>query len=65
LFDIAWSCNSGEFYYLIDNKIEEDKIPQFIQYVHTYLLDLCTKINDYVEDKFMENYNDIMKEIGL
>jgi hypothetical protein len=48
LFDIAWSCNSGEFYYLIDDKIEEDKIPQFIQYVHTYLLDLCTKINDYV-----------------
>lgn len=48
LFDIAWSCNSSEFYYLIDDKIEEDKIPQFIQYVHTYLLDLCTKINDFV-----------------
>ncbi len=47
LFDVAWSCNSSEFYYLIDDKIDKNKIPQFIHYVQIYLLDLCTKINDY------------------
>lgn len=47
LFDVAWSCNSQMFYYLIDDATEERKIPSFIQDVHTYLSEICTKINDF------------------
>lgn len=47
LFDIAWSCNSQMFYYLIDGAMEERKIPSFIQDVHAYLSEICTKINDF------------------
>jgi hypothetical protein len=47
LFDIAWSCNSNIFYYLIDDQIEDRKIPSFIQDVHSYLSEICTKINNH------------------
>lgn len=47
LFDVAWSCNSQIFYYLIDDAMEERKIPSFIQDVHTYLSEICTKINNF------------------
>lgn len=47
LFDVAWSCNSQSFYYLIEDKVEERKIPVLIHDVHQYLSDLCTKINQY------------------
>ena len=47
LFDVAWSCNSQNFYYLIDDQMEERQVPVFIQDVHTYLLKICTKINNF------------------
>lgn len=47
LFDVAWSCNSQHFYYLIDGVIKERDIPIFIQRVHEYLTDLCSKINAF------------------
>lgn len=47
LFDVAWSCNSQIFYYLMKGKIEESKIPSLIQDVHTYLSERCTQINNY------------------
>lgn len=47
LFDVAWSCNSQIFYYLIEDKVEERKIPSLINDVHHYLSQLCTKINQY------------------
>lgn len=47
LFDVAWSCNSQHFYYLIDDKVEERNIPSLIQNVHHYLSELCIKINSY------------------
>ncbi len=47
LFDVAWSCNSQIFYYLIDDTIENSKIPSLVHDVHQYLFDLCTKVNDY------------------
>lgn len=47
LFDVAWSCNSQNFYYLIDDKMEDRKIPSFIQEVHHYLSEVCTKINNF------------------
>lgn len=47
LFDVAWSCNSQSFYYLIEDKVEESKIPSLIQDVHHYLSELCTKINHF------------------
>jgi hypothetical protein len=47
LFDVAWSCNSQIFYYLIDDKVEERKIPSLIHDVHLYLSELCSKINHY------------------
>jgi len=47
LFDVAWSCNSQNFYYLIDDAMEERKIPLFIQEVHHYLSELCVKVNNY------------------
>ncbi len=47
LFDVAWSCNSQKFYYLIDDQMEERQVPVFIQDVHTYLLEICTKINNF------------------
>lgn len=47
LFDVAWSCNSHHFYYLIDGAMEERKIPSFIQDVHRYLSEVCTKINNF------------------
>lgn len=47
LFDVAWSCNSQIFYYLMDDKVEERKIPALIQNVHHYLSEICTKINNY------------------
>lgn len=47
LFDVAWSCNSQNFYYLIDDAMEERKIPSFIQDVHHYLSEICVKINDF------------------
>jgi len=47
LFDVAWSCNSQIFYYLIEDRIEERKIPSLIHDVHEYLSELCTKINGY------------------
>lgn len=47
LFDVAWSCNSQHFYYLIDDKVEEHKIPWLIQNVHHYLSEMCTKINNF------------------
>jgi len=47
LFDVAWSCNSQIFYYLIDDAMEDRKIPSFIQDVHHYLLEVCTKVNNH------------------
>lgn len=47
LFDVAWSCNSQIFYYLIDDKVEERKIPSLIHDVHQYLSELCTKIDNF------------------
>ena len=47
LFDVAWSCNSQIFYYLIDDAVEERKIPSLIQDVHHYLSELCTKMNNF------------------
>ena len=47
LFDVAWSCNSQFFYYLIEDRIEDSKIPSLIHDVHHYLSELCTKINHY------------------
>ena len=47
LFDVAWSCNSQIFYYLIDDKVEDSKIPSLIHDVHQYLSELCIKINNY------------------
>jgi len=47
LFDIAWSCNSQYFYYLIDDMMEERNIPSFIQDVHYYLSEVCTKVNNF------------------
>ncbi|MCX6824679.1 MAG: hypothetical protein NTY80_00500 [candidate division SR1 bacterium] len=44
LFDIAWSCNSQNFYYLLDDKVEEGEIPALIHRIHVYLSDLCNKI---------------------
>ena len=44
LFDIAWSCNSQNFYYLLDDKVEEWEIPALIHRIHVYLSDLCNKI---------------------
>ena len=46
-FDVAWSCNSQIFYYLIDDNVEERKIPSLIHDVHQYLSDICIKVNDY------------------
>ncbi len=46
-FDIALSCNSQMFYYLIDNKIEDAKISMLINDVHHYLSEVCTKINNF------------------
>lgn len=48
LFDVAWSCNSQIFYYLMEDRVEERKIPSLIHDVHTYLLDVCTKINNFI-----------------
>lgn len=48
LFDVAWSCNSQDFCYLIDETMEESKIPSFIQYVHAYLSEICFKINNFI-----------------
>jgi len=45
LFDVAWSCNSQNFYYLLEDKVEDRKIPTLIQNVHTYLSEICTKVN--------------------
>jgi hypothetical protein len=45
LFDVAWSCNSQIFYYLIEDKVEDRKIPALIHDVHTYLSDVCAKVN--------------------
>lgn len=47
LFDVAWSCNSQNFYYLIEDRVEDRKIPLLIHDVHQYLSDLCTKVNNY------------------
>ncbi len=47
LFDVAWSCNSQNFYYLIEGNIKDKDIPVFIDYVHQYLSDLCLKINAF------------------
>jgi len=47
LFDVAWSCNSQIFYYLIDDNVEERKIPSLIHDVHQYLSDICTKIDGF------------------
>ena len=47
LFDVAWSCNSQIFYYLIEDRVEDRKIPALIHDVHTYLSDVCTKINTF------------------
>ena len=47
LFDVAWSCNSQHFYYLIDDMMEERKIPSFIQDVHHYLSEVCAKVNNF------------------
>lgn len=47
LFDVAWSCNSQNFYYLIDDMMEERKVPLFIQEVHHYLSEVCTKVNNF------------------
>lgn len=47
LFDVAWSCNSQDFYYLVDGVLKERDIPAFIQRVHVYLSELCTKINTF------------------
>ncbi|HBB03779.1 TPA: hypothetical protein DCZ39_02630 [Patescibacteria group bacterium] len=47
LFDVAWSCNSQNFYYLIEDRVEERKVPALIHDVHHYLSELCTKINNY------------------
>lgn len=47
LFDVAWSCNSQIFYYLVDDKVEERKIPSLVHDVHHYLSEICTKINNY------------------
>jgi hypothetical protein len=46
-FDVAWSCNSQIFYYLIDDKVEDRTIPLLIHDVHQYLSDLCTKVNRF------------------
>ncbi len=45
LFDVAWSCNSQIFYYLIEDRIEDRNIPLLIHDVHQYLFQLCTKVN--------------------
>ena len=45
LFDDAWSCNSQIFYYLIDDEMEDRKVPSFIQNVHHYLVEVCTRVN--------------------
>jgi hypothetical protein len=47
LFDVAWSCNSQIFYYLIDDTVEDCNIPSLIHDVHQYLSELCTKINNF------------------
>lgn len=47
LFDVAWSCNSQIFYYLIDDMMEDHKVPSFIQNVHHYLVEVCTKVNNH------------------
>jgi hypothetical protein len=47
LFDVAWSCNSQIFYYLIDDVMEDRKVPSFIQNVHHYLVEVCTKVNNH------------------
>ena len=47
LFDVAWSCNSQHFYYLIDDNIGDRNIPSLIHDVHQYLSELCTKVNDF------------------
>ena len=47
LFDVAWSCNSQYFYYLVDGDLKERDIPAFIQRVHEYLTELCDKINAF------------------
>ena len=47
LFDVAWSCNSQIFYYLIDDKVEERKIPSLIHDMHHYLSEVCTKLNNF------------------
>ncbi|MEI7557737.1 MAG: hypothetical protein WCJ45_02645 [bacterium] len=47
LFDDAWSCNSQSFYYLLDDRVEDRKIPSLIHDVHHYLSEVCTKINNF------------------
>lgn len=47
LFDVAWSCNSQNFYYLIDDKVEERKIPSLIHDTHLYLSEMCTKLDNF------------------
>jgi len=47
LFDVAWSCNSQNFYYLLEDRVEDRKIPSLIHDVHQYLSELCTKINNH------------------
>lgn len=47
LFDVAWSCNSQIFYYLLEDKVENSKLPSLIHDIHTYLDDVCIKVNDF------------------
>lgn len=47
LFDVAWSCNSECFYYLIDDTVDDNKISSLIQDVHNYLSEICIKINNF------------------
>jgi len=47
LFDVAWSCNSQIFYYLIEDRVEDRQIPSLVHDVHHYLSELCTKVNTF------------------
>ena len=47
LFDVAWSCNSQIFYYLMEDRVEDRKIPSLIHDVHHYLSELCVKVNTF------------------
>ena len=48
LFDIAWSCNSQYFYYLLDGRISHSEVSSLLQDVQDYLLIFYNKVSHFI-----------------